>query len=81
MKVLLDTHTFAWLASEPENLTDAARGAIADDGVDALASTKLPAIHDDPFDRVLVALAAREGLAIVSRDAMVARYPGVRVVW
>lgn len=34
----------------------------------------LPAIHRDPFDRVLVAQARHEGMTIVSADPEVARY-------
>jgi len=36
----------------------------------------LPAIHGDPFDRMLVAQAASEGLTLLTADKMVARYPG-----
>ncbi len=35
----------------------------------------LPAIHRDPFDRMLVAQARVERLAIVTRDKDIARYP------
>jgi PIN domain nuclease of toxin-antitoxin system len=34
----------------------------------------LPPIHKDPFDRVLIAQAAAEGMALVSCDGEVARY-------
>lgn len=34
----------------------------------------LPSIHKDPFDRVLIAQAAAEGLALVSPDGEIARY-------
>lgn len=34
----------------------------------------LPPIHKDPFDRVLVAQAASEGLTLVSADGEIARY-------
>ena len=42
----------------------------------------LPPIHKDPFDRVLIAQATVEGLALVSGDREVARYAsnGLRVV-
>jgi PIN domain nuclease of toxin-antitoxin system len=42
----------------------------------------LPPIHKDPFDRILVAQATVEGLALVSIDAEIARYAskGLRVV-
>jgi PIN domain nuclease of toxin-antitoxin system len=34
----------------------------------------LPPIHKDPFDRALIAQTAAEGLALVSCDAVIARY-------
>jgi PIN domain nuclease of toxin-antitoxin system len=40
----------------------------------------LPALHSDPFDRMLVAHALEEGAAIVTRDAAIARY-AVKTVW
>ena len=36
----------------------------------------LPAIHKDPFDRLLVAQAAVEGLTLLTLDPIVAQYPG-----
>ncbi len=47
----------------------------------ALALDDLPAIHKDPFDRILVAQATVEGMVLLSTDPVVARYPGpVRMV-
>jgi PIN domain nuclease of toxin-antitoxin system len=40
----------------------------------ALAAGRLPPIHRDPFDRMLVAQAATEGLTVVTRDADIPRY-------
>ncbi len=40
----------------------------------AIAAGRLPAHHRDPFDRMLVAQAAVEGLTLVSRDESIARY-------
>ena len=36
---------------------------------------KLPQLHRDPFDGILVAQAACHGLAIVTDDAWIVRYP------
>ncbi len=36
-------------------------------------------IHRDPFDRILIAQALRENLAIVTRDATIPEY-GVRTI-
>jgi PIN domain nuclease of toxin-antitoxin system len=40
---------------------------------------KLPEIHRDPFDRMLIAQAQAEGLELVTADGIIAQY-GVRVV-
>jgi PIN domain nuclease of toxin-antitoxin system len=40
----------------------------------------LPAHHDDPFDRILVAQAIEDGAPLVSGDPLIARYP-VQVIW
>ena len=42
----------------------------------AVAVGTLPAIHKDPFDRLLVAQAIVEGITLVTSDAYVAEYPG-----
>ena len=47
---------------------------------DALQQIRLPAVHKDPFDRMLVAQAISNGLAILTPDPEIARYP-VRVIW
>ena len=41
-----------------------------------LAGAGLPPLHRDPFDRLLLAQADREGLLLITADALVARYPG-----
>ncbi len=45
-----------------------------------MALAKLPPIHKDPFDRILVAQATCENRVLVSRDTVLARY-GVAVIW
>jgi len=45
----------------------------------AHAIAGLPAVHRDPFDRMLVAQAVVEGMTIVSRDRRIAEY-GIGVV-
>ena len=40
----------------------------------ALRAEALPPVHDDPFDRMLVAQAELEGLTVVTRDADIGRY-------
>ncbi len=41
----------------------------------ALAVDLLPAIHRDPFDRILVAQAIIEGITLLTGDPLVASYP------
>jgi PIN domain nuclease of toxin-antitoxin system len=45
-----------------------------------LQLARLPALHRDPFDRVLVCQALAGGLTIVTPDPEIARYP-VRILW
>jgi PIN domain nuclease of toxin-antitoxin system len=60
-----------------------ARHAVAALPVDEDASLhlhRLPAVHRDPFDRMLVCQSIVGSLSIVTPDPRVARYP-VRVIW
>lgn len=41
----------------------------------------LPAHHGDPFDRMLIAIALAEDIAIVARDREFRKYKGLRVIW
>lgn len=36
----------------------------------------LPLIHKDPFDRILIAQAIVEGVALLTSDPLMAKYPG-----
>ena len=40
---------------------------------------RLPAIHGDPFDRILIAQALIGGRTIMTRDAIFSHYPGLQV--
>jgi len=44
-------------------------------GEHAVAIDGLPAIHKDPFDRLLVAQSIVEGITLLTTDKNVARYP------
>lgn len=47
----------------------------------AVAVEALPALHRDPFDRLLIAQAQVEGLLLLTSDREVAAYPGpIRLV-
>jgi PIN domain nuclease of toxin-antitoxin system len=51
------------------------------DGHIALHAVGLPPIHNDPFDRILIATAELNNLRIVTKDTIIPTYPGVRTVW
>ena len=127
MNLLLDTHVFLWLQTEPERLGEhlhlvedrrndllvsAASSweiaikyqlgklplpeaperyvphrvraigahAIAVEHSHALAVADLPALHRDPFDRLLVAQAMLLGLTLVTADPAVADYPAPTIL-
>jgi PIN domain nuclease of toxin-antitoxin system len=42
---------------------------------------QLPHIHEDPFDRMLVAQALVEKMDILTNDPHIAKYPGIKAVW
>lgn len=46
----------------------------------ALSLGKLPLLHRDPFDRMLVAQALTHGMLMVTPDPLIAAYP-VRTLW
>ncbi len=122
MRLLLDTHVFLWLQTEPERIGDhlplvedrtttlllsAASAweiaikygigrlplpepperyvptrmraigaeALPIEHAHALAVAVLPALHRDPFDRLLIAQAGAAGAAILTADPAVAQYP------
>lgn len=64
----------------PEQLRANAFGSLAITMSHALAVSRLPAVNQDPFDRLLVAQTLVERLSIVSGDDDIARYP-VKVTW
>lgn len=45
-------------------------------GEHAVAVELLPLIHKDPFDRMLIAQAAVEGITLLTNDSTVAKYAG-----
>jgi PIN domain nuclease of toxin-antitoxin system len=127
--LLLDTHTFIWLASDRsqlparlveliaseadglfissitateagllsnarkintygpygnflfKNLTRLGIHEIPVDVQIALASIQLPAIHRDPFDRIIIATTQKHGMTILTKDRMIPTYPMVKAVW
>ncbi len=73
------------LPEPPERLVPAARtryriSTLPIDEESALHVVKLPALHADPFDRMLVSQAIVHGLTIVTPDPLVTQYPA-RTIW
>lgn len=74
------------LPLEPENWLDevCTRRQIEEVPVDfgiAGTSAKLPPIHKDPFDRIIIATALRLGLTIITPDEAIRRYGAVKTLW
>jgi PIN domain nuclease of toxin-antitoxin system len=128
MKLLLDTCTFLWVATESRRLSKTAIAAFLDrnnerylsaasaweigiknatgrlplpkrpdifvpmireasgiasldmDEESALHAGRLPGLHSDPFDRMLVAQAIVHAMTILTPDPEIEQY-GVRVLW
>ncbi|MGV7210838.1 type II toxin-antitoxin system VapC family toxin [Oxalobacteraceae bacterium A2-2] len=64
-----------------KNLLQSAYLALPVTSSHAVATGQLPAIHKDPFDRILVAQAVTEGLTLLTKDRVLGLYPGpVRII-
>jgi len=57
-------------------LLDNGYAELAITGEHAVGIDTLPPIHKDPFDRLLVAQAITEGVALLTADPVMARYEG-----
>jgi PIN domain nuclease of toxin-antitoxin system len=73
------------LPEAPERLVPMERDrlgvvSLAFDEESALHLSRLPDLHRDPFDRMLVAQAIVHGLAILTPDRLVSQYPA-RTIW
>ena len=42
---------------------------------------KMPLIHRDPFDRIIIATAIEEGLTLLTNDSNITKYSGVKTLW
>lgn len=51
------------------------------DAAVACAAAALPPLHQDPFDRIIVALAQARGLTVLTFDENIRKYPGVTTLW
>ena len=46
-----------------------------------LDAVALPDLHNDPFDRIIVAEAISRNSPIVTKDTIIPSYPSVRTIW
>jgi len=51
------------------------------DRIIAMRAAALPDLHNDPFDRIIIATALEQDLVIVTKDGEIPKYPNVRIVW
>lgn len=73
------------LQESPETFVPRMRNAMAIetfplDEASTLHLVRLPSLHHDPFDRMLVAQALMHGLVILTPDELVRQYPA-RTLW
>ncbi|MBA2488442.1 MAG: type II toxin-antitoxin system VapC family toxin [Chloroflexi bacterium] len=73
------------LSEDPAQLIPRAREAhgvlpLAFDEESALTLARLPTLHRDPFDRMLICQAVTNSMAIITPDEAIHRYP-VRALW
>ena len=64
----------------PEHRAKLAAEALPLDEESALHVSRLPRLHPDPFDRILICQAIVHGMVLLTPDAMISRYP-VRTAW
>jgi PIN domain nuclease of toxin-antitoxin system len=64
----------------PAAVTDAAFRELPISIAHTLGAARLPLLHRDPFDRLLIAQARHERLTLVTRDPDIRRYP-VDTLW
>jgi PIN domain nuclease of toxin-antitoxin system len=88
--IVLDTHAWIWWVSDPARLGKKARRELALPRVELLALTpavavkaaELPATFSgDRADRLIAATAVIESAALVTRDARMSGFAGIRAVW
>lgn len=42
---------------------------------------KLPFVHNDPFDRIIIAMAIEEDMTLLTKDSEIIKYSGVKTLW
>jgi PIN domain nuclease of toxin-antitoxin system len=64
----------------PEHRHKLAADVLPIDEESVLHMTRLPLLHRDPFDRILISQALVHAMVLVTPDARIAKYP-VRIAW
>ena len=59
-----------------KGLIDAGYKELSITGRHTLLISTLPLLHKDPFDRLLIAQSAAEGISLITADELIAQYPG-----
>jgi PIN domain nuclease of toxin-antitoxin system len=49
--------------------------------VASVLECRLPKLHKDPFDRMLICQAMADGLILLTPDPLIRKYPGIQVEW
>jgi PIN domain nuclease of toxin-antitoxin system len=78
MRLLLDTHVFLWYISAeylPKQREAHHISSLPIEEAVFVHLAKLPLLHRDPFDRILIAQALHHGLTLVTVDDAVRAYP------
>lgn len=77
IKAALGTHDFVVdVPRFADLLADVGYHELPVNSAHAVRVTTLPLLHRDPFDRLLVAQAAVEGMTLLTGDARLSAYPG-----
>lgn len=79
MKILLDTHIILWALEDNPKLSEQARKLIVDmdnhvKTLETLMYHNKNQIHNDPFDRIMIAQAKAEGLKFITHDSKIPFY-------
>ncbi len=50
-------------------------------GEEAVHSASLPLLHRDPADRLLISVAIKHNMTLLTPDDKISQYPGVKTLW
>lgn len=76
IKYALGRKDFTAATSLRDSLAESGFRELAVTGAHAIAIDRLPLLHGDPFDRLIVAQALVEPMVLITTDARLGGYPG-----